>query len=89
MCIQGWIIPGGLDLQCLHCSACLMLQDSRVIPPGMADEGSGPAFHHGWEMGFTLPVAYFSRKLGERGFPWLKRVVMPTSSDWLLLKRVV
>lgn len=65
MCIQAGIIPGGLDLRCLHRPACLMLQGGSVILPGTADERSGPAFHSGLGMDFTLSVAYFtSRKLG-------------------------
>lgn len=46
-------------------SPCLMLQGGSVIPPGMADERSGLAFHNELEMGFTLSIAYFtSGKLG-------------------------
>jgi len=59
-----------------------MLQGSSVTPPGTAGERSGPASHNGLQMGFTLSIAYsIRRKLGGLDFLWVKRVVIPTSSD--------
>lgn len=79
MCIQGRIIPGGLDLRCLHCPACLTPQGGSVIPPGMADEKSGPALHSGLEMGFSLSISP-AENLENEAFCGLK--------DWLFPQAV-
>lgn len=50
-----------------------------MIPPGMADEKSGPAFHSGLEMGFSLSVSP-AENLEDEAFCGLK--------DWLFPQAV-